>query len=350
MKICYFGDYDPEYPRHKVLVRGLRESGVEVVESRISERGIKKFAVFFKAIRSLQNVDAVFIAYSDSRFVWFVRLCTRKLIVWNAFYSLYDNWVHDRKLVSPWHPKALYYWFLDWVCVATADHVILETEADIKYFVKTFRAPREKFTRIFVGYDEHVFQPLPVKEPGNVFVVEFHGKYIPVQGVEHIVEAAHLLREHADIRFLLIGSGQTFPQVKRRADELKLENITFVPRVPMSDLPKYVAEADVCIGLLGDVPRIDQAIPNKVYEASGMQRASITADTSAIRELFTDRQDILLVQRGNPRDIAAKILELKRDPRLQASIASESLKTVRAHASTPGLGQELKRVLERLLV
>ncbi len=32
MKVCYWGTYDKGYLRNKILITGLRENGVEVVE------------------------------------------------------------------------------------------------------------------------------------------------------------------------------------------------------------------------------------------------------------------------------------------------------------------------------
>src|SRR3989344_1106432 len=129
MIICYTGDYNPSYPRHRVLIRGLLENGVEVLECpTTTHRALVRTIMEYNS-----KVDYFFLGYSDSRIVWLARLVAKKPIVWDAFYSLYDNWVFDRKLAGPGSLKAYYYWFLDWICCKAPDTVILDTDANIDY-------------------------------------------------------------------------------------------------------------------------------------------------------------------------------------------------------------------------
>ena len=140
VSILYYGNYNPEYARNRVITRGLEQNGVKIVRS------------------SRENCDFVLVGYSDSRWtVPFAKIFFRKPIIWDAFYSLYDSWVFDRKLVKPSSIKAKYYWFLDWLSCKFADKILLDTDTHIDYFVKTFNIERSKFIRIFVGTDDTIF-------------------------------------------------------------------------------------------------------------------------------------------------------------------------------------------------
>lgn len=351
MKVCYFGDYVPTYPRHIVLQRGLRQAGAEVVEVQLKNTGFRKY---FEIVRRLNEIpkdaDLILVAYSNSRFVWFLRLLTKKRIVWNAFYSIYNNWVFDRKRVKQGSFRAQMLWLQDYLCCIASDLVILETNADIKYFSETFSLDEKKFHRVFIGYDEEVFYPrLKERAVDNKFVVEFHGNYIPLQGVPVIIQAAKLLESQKDIHFNLIGDGQTYPEVKKLAQKLAVKNVTFFPRLSPEEIVQHINLADVCIGLIGDVSRVNQCIPNKLLEASAMKRACINADTDAIKEMFVDGEDVILIEKGNPNDLAAKILELRDNDSLKNSIAEAAHKTVVAKAGTGVIGRELYNRL-RLLV
>ncbi len=344
MTICYTGDYNPNYPRHRVIIRGLREQGVEIIE-----RPVKTLGELIHAIRAHNSsVDYFFLGYSDSRWVWLVKMFARKPIIWDAFYSLYDNWVFDRKLARPGSLKARYYWFLDWICCVSANAVILDTNANIAYFRKTFHLKKKQFIRVLVGSDDSVMIPRPKDSKEKKFIVEFHGKYIPVQGVEYIIRAAKILAPHADIRFVLIGEGQEYENVRSLAEDLQLRNVIFYPIVPYDQLPESIADADVCIGLAGNLDRGARAIPNKVYEASAMGRASITMKGPAIRELYTDRENILLFTGGDSEDLAQKILELKRNPSLLEHIASKARILYLEHGTPRAIGEQLKTELEIL--
>ncbi|MBI3571976.1 glycosyltransferase [Candidatus Kaiserbacteria bacterium] len=178
--------------------------------------------------------------------------------------------------------------------------------------------------------------------------VSFHGKYIPLQGVEHIIHAADILRRE-DISFTLIGSGQTFPMAKKMAEGLQLENVIFVERVPFEQLPGMLRGFDVSLGVFGDTDKAARVIPNKIYEAAALGRAILTADTPAIREFFTDRENILLCRRSDPKDLAAKLLILKDDAALQTRLGEGALRLFREKCTPRVIGRELLAALEELI-
>ena len=159
MRICYFGDYDAEYARNRILIRGLKENGVEIIECNSQCTGWSKYAELFKKHQKIKgSYDLMIVGYSDNR--WIVplaRLLTGKKIIWDAFYSLYDSWVFDKKIVKPGSIKARYYWFLDWLSCRLANRVLLDTNEHIQYFEKTFKINHHKFIKVLIGADDELF-------------------------------------------------------------------------------------------------------------------------------------------------------------------------------------------------
>src|SRR3989339_1350559 len=182
MKICYFGIYDPNYSRNRILNGGLRENGVEVIECRTELKGVKKyFDLVKKHWRIRKDYDAMVVGFPGYQAMILARFLTRKIIIFDAFASAYDSSVFDRKLVKPKSLKALYYWTLDWLPCRLADAVLLDTNEHIKYFVETFRIKPEKFFRIFIGADDKIYYP-EIENPNKKFTVLFFGTFIPLQG------------------------------------------------------------------------------------------------------------------------------------------------------------------------
>ncbi len=328
MKICYFGFYNPQYIRDRVILEGLRRNGIEIIECREEAPGFRGLLNLFLKYRKLSSYDLMIVGSSDrSRSALILaKFLTKKKILWDAFYSLYDTMVNDRKLARPFGLKALYYWTLDWLGCLLADKILLDTNEHIKYFSQTFRTNEEKFIRIFVGADDRLFFPRNEKRNDKDFLVHFHGKYIPLQGIQHILKAAKILEKEKDIRFRLVGKGQTYDSMRRLGRELGLTNVEFVDRVPYEKIPDLIAEADVSLGIFGDTEKAARVIPNKIYEAMAMGKPIITADTPGIRELFTDRKNVLLCKVADPEDLAGKILELKNDKELRIMIGEEVFK------------------------
>lgn len=350
MTICYFGDFDPEYARNRVIIKGLRENGVQVLLCNDRSRGIIKFIALVKKYLALKTqYDIVIVGYSDSRLIVpLAKLITlrlfsgqvRKIVVWDAFYSIYDSWVFDRKIVKAGSLKAKLYWFLDWFNCKLANKILLDTNEHIKYFSQTFNITKSKFLKVLVGTDDKIFFPREKDQNNQTFVVHFHGKFIPLQGAEYIIRAADILRNE-EVTFNIIGTGQEYNKIKNLAEGLKLVNIRWIDKVDYHELSEYIKNVDICLGIFGDTPKTQRVIPNKVYEAIAMKKPVISADTLAIRELLTDRENILLCKVADPDDLAHKILELKNSHDLWKNIAQGGYDIFRQHATTKIIGRQL---------
>lgn len=310
MKICFFGDYDPNYNRIRVILKGLNRIGVSYVEVRSDKRGPALFFDLVRKYRSIGPHDVVVVAYGGNRLLPILaRLISTRPVVWDPLYSLYDNWVYDRKLTRPHSVKAYYYWFIDWLGCMVSNKIFLDTVTDATYFERTFHVPKRKLGCVYVGADDEVFQFAPFIEKKEKFEVEFHGKYIPVQGVDVLVRAAKIL-ENDPVHFTIIGSGQESANVQRLASELGVQNVDFLPYLSQAEIVSYIERCDVSIGLIGDVPRVVRAIPNKMYEASAMGRATISVDSTSIRELYEIGKSAVGVERGSATAVAQAIRDM----------------------------------------
>jgi glycosyltransferase involved in cell wall biosynthesis len=318
MKICFFGDFDPAYNRTRTILIGLEKLGVEVIHCNILETKEKHyFKLMWKLFRLRGQYDVIVVGMSNSRMMPILaKIAGNKPVVWDALYSLYDNWVFDRKYVKPHSIKAYRLWLMDWLGATLSDVIYLDTKTHEHFFSETFHIPLRKFAHVLVGADTNVFTPLKKTKTGEKFEVEFHGKYIPLQGVETIVRTAKLL-EDKGVHFTMIGSGQDEPKAKKLAEELQVTNITFLPFLPQSEITEYIRNADVCLGLLGDVPRVVRSIPNKMYEVAAMARVCVNVDSTSLREYFVPGVDAIGVRQGDAEDIAGKILELKESGRAE---------------------------------
>jgi glycosyltransferase involved in cell wall biosynthesis len=79
------------------------------------------------------------------------------------------------------------------------------------------------------------------------FVVGLSGNLGFTHDAEIVFDAARLLREEADIHFLLSGWGIGFERLKRLQAEAGLPNVTFVERVEERHLESFLVAADIWI-------------------------------------------------------------------------------------------------------
>lgn len=346
MTILYFGSYDPNYSRNRVLIDGLRQNGVEVIECRDNSPGFRKFINLYKKLWQLRGrYDVMVVGFLGQQIVPFARLITLKPIVFDAFLSLYDSNVFDRKTVKPGSLRACYYWVLDWLSMKLADIILFDTDEHIKYASEEFGISKNKFRRIWIGACDDIFYPVP-KSNSAEFLVIFHGSFIPLQGIEYVLKAAKIC-EKENIKFLIIGDGQEKKKMLKLAGELDLKNVEFVGFMGQGWIREKIAEADVCLGIFGGTQKTLRVIPNKVYECLAMKKTVITADTSAIRELF-DENDIMLVKAADPDLLAEAIINLKNDPELRNKLAVNGFNKFKNSASPRVLGGVLKNIINEL--
>ncbi len=356
MKVLYFGLYDPNYARNWVLISGLRRNNVEVTELRQKPSRFDLIKLFFDYLRLKTDYDVMIVGFPGQGVMFLARLFTlrpfsgqvQKPIIFDVFTSHYGGYILDRQINSPRSLRAKYYRFLDkWSC-KLADLVLLDTSAHIDFFVKEYGLKKEKFKKIWVGVNDEIFYPREIPKEDQTFRIIFFGTYIPLQGVEYIVKAAEILKDCPDIIFKLIGRGQEKPKIISLVNELKLRNIVFEDMLSQEKLALEISKADISLGIFGDTPKTPLVIPNKVFIAAAMKKVIITADTQAVRELFT-KDDLLLVKAADPKSLAEGILKLKNNPNIGITLANNSYDKFKERARPDVLGLELKNIIINLI-
>lgn len=353
MKALFFGIYnknDPVNARTRILLEGLKKRGWEVEECNTAVSSFERFWFLLKEYRKVgKDYDVMFLAYAGAQTVSVLaKILSKKKIVADPIISLYDTMVFDRKKVFRFGLKAAYYYALDWLTCRLCDVIIMDTDANADYFCRTFKTPISKFRRLFIGTEEKIMRPADDVKCGDKFLVHFHGFFIPLHGVEHIVKAAKLL-EPENIEFNIVGRGQTYRQVRKISDELGVKNVNFMDPVSYDKIPDYMRKADVVLGIFGNTGKTSRVIPNKVYDAAAMGKAVLTADTPAIRELFSDGENCLLCQPADPEDIAAKIRILKNNPDLLKKISAGGYKLFQEKLKPEIIVAEFENILREAI-
>jgi glycosyltransferase involved in cell wall biosynthesis len=318
-RVLMAGSYDIDtYDRGRILYKGLKMNGVDTELALNQGRGRHKRL----ASRLLQGgFDVVVVNGKPNLLVaWLLKPLHRKPIVFDVFISDFDTLVMDRRVVKQGSLKASLLWWGDRIGCLLPDVIIHDTDEHVDYFVQAFGARRSKFHVVPVGADDTVFTPGNARH--RPFLVLFHGTYIPLQGTQHIIQAAKLLERHEDIRFELTGDGQMRSAAENLAASLRLKNVTFKGMTTVANLAADLRRADAVLGIFGTTPKAQRVIPNKAYQCIAARKPLITADTPASRRVFSDGENALLVPPGDARAIADAVLRLRRDSRLAARIAA----------------------------
>jgi glycosyltransferase involved in cell wall biosynthesis len=160
-----------------------------------------------------------------------------------------------------------------------------------------------------------------------------------------IVEAAALLAHEGGVEITMIGTGPERAAASQLAAARGARNLTFEDWVSYEELPNRLAACDVALGIFGATAKAKMVIPTKVYQAAAAGRAVVTADTPALREVFTPGEDVLTVRADDPGDLAIMLRRLRGEPETLIRIGAGAGRLLAEHLDARAQGARLRAIL-----
>ncbi|QEE16042.1 glycosyltransferase [Promethearchaeum syntrophicum] len=374
MKVCLFGFYNPNYPRNRILVKGLYNNGVELYEINeplkpnyiLTFHNLKSllFATFklIKKSFNLPKVDYIINLYPGFNSFFLAKFFSKYIfhtpLVYDPFISLYNTWVNDYKILNRDSISSVLLRVFEKITFDKSDILLADTYHHKYYFSEEYKIPLSKIFNIFIGADSQKFFPIDPKnfalnekfsKNKGKFIVSFIGGFIPLQGIDFILDAARILNPYKDIIFEIIGGikgNLLFEKAKKFKKIHQLNNIIFYNFQPLDELKYFINRSDIQLGIFGESFKSKIVIPNKVFQAIACKKTVITAKTPAIKELFTDGKDIILSKPKSGKSLASKILFLYENQNLRLKIAQNGFYTYKNLLTPKILGLNFKFFLE----
>jgi hypothetical protein len=91
--------------------------------------------------------------------------------------------------------------------------------------------------------------------------------------------------ENEPIQWLLIGSGQEEPKLRRFLAEHPSDKVKWLPWVDYAHLPVVISRASVALGIFGTSDKAGRVIPNKAYQILAAGKLLITRESPAMAAL-----------------------------------------------------------------
>jgi len=371
--VVFLGCYDRGKPRVKLLIDGATAVGIVVhechadiwndIDDKAQARSIIRIVRYiFRWILSRPVLlvsylrapphRAVVVPYPgllDALFFYpAIKLRGAKLYL-DAFISIYDTVINDRKLVNKKSVVAKLLYCIEWMATRAADATFLDTESHSNYFSALYGFPTHSPKYVPVGVDVAFFPrkdylPWDRKTPLRVL---FYGQFIPLQGTMTLLEAINIWERlpQFPIRWTIIGRGQDSVEFDRKLTALKLGSVRRIDWISYQLLSKWIEDSDVCCGIFGNSQKALNVVPNKVYQVLAVGRPILTADTPGIRSLVEPTPAIELIQ---PNDANAIVLGLSR---LGTRLVENPEEVKNSVASMPivgprHVGEQLQNVLQ----
>ena len=179
--------------------------------------------------------------------------------------------------------------------------------------------PAEKMTLIPVWADPDIVRPLPKENRfrhrlglSGKLVVMYAGNLGLTSCLEDVIDAAKLLKEAADICFVIVGEGVKKDNLAAMAQDAALTNVMFLPYQPREVFPEMLAAADVGLVTLNH-SSASSSLPSKIFNvmASARPILAVAPLDSEFAHLVEDGHCGMVIPPEHPARLADVLLGLR---------------------------------------
>jgi glycosyltransferase involved in cell wall biosynthesis len=328
VRVLVFGTYDVStHPRVGILAEGLRRHGADVEECNaplgidtagrvalLSQpwrlplllfRLARRWATLTRRARRMARPDVLLVGYLGHFDVQLARrLFPHTPIVLDHLIGAADT-ARDRGVTGGLKQRLLR--FLDAAALRAADVVVVDTEEHREIVPARFG---HKVVVVPVGAPDAWFTTAgkPTRREDRPLRVVFFGLFTPLQGAPVIGRALAALSDQA-IEATMVGHGQDLEETRIAA--LGNDQVRWLDWAPSADLPRIVADHDVCLGVFGTSDKALRVVPNKVFQGAAAGCAIVTSDSPPQRRVLGDAA--VLVPPGDAEALAKALLTLAED-------------------------------------
>ncbi|WP_158612745.1 glycosyltransferase [Frigoribacterium sp. PhB24] len=286
-----YGVHDTGYPRNVRVRAHLERRLGAVVDVAPRSRAASRLRRAFHDVRSLargsRHADVVLVSefrLSHAPLAWLAARLRGAVLVVDGFVGLHETAVDDGRRVAPASLAARRLRLLDAAAVRCADVYLVDTEPRAAEIVRRHH-PAAPVVPLAVGAPAWAtWQPSEAR--GDALRVLYYGGYIPLHGVDLVIEALVLVGARRRVEVVFVGDGPARPSAEARVRRAGLaDRCTFVDAVPESELVERIARADVVLGVFGSSAKARGVVANKVWQGLACGRTVVTQRTSALDDV-----------------------------------------------------------------
>jgi glycosyltransferase involved in cell wall biosynthesis len=192
--------------------------------------------------------------------------------------------------------------------------------------IMKFGINRNKVRCISNGIDRSIFSPHKKNEAllkqfnlAGKFIVGYMGTHGMAHKLDFILDSIKEIRDVA-IHFLFIGEGAKKEELVKQAEELQLNNITFINNVPREEVPSYLSLLDIGLINLRRTAEFEKVIPSKLFELAAMEIPILLGVKGEAQKLLLKYNAGICFEPENKTDFISKLTELKNNLHLREEV------------------------------
>jgi glycosyltransferase involved in cell wall biosynthesis len=175
------------------------------------------------------------------------------------------------------------------------------------------------------GVDIDKFKPGSWEKEDEFLEILYVGSLLKIKGVKHLLKAFPMIKKaFPDVRLRIIGEGPEKNNLLRLATRLKIEgSVEFMGFIEHDELPFFFQNCDIfCF------PTMGEPFGTVVIEAMACGKPVIAANIGGSSEIIKDGKDGMLVNPGEPAEIAHESIRLLTDIKKRVMLGKTARKKV----------------------
>ncbi len=216
--------------------------------------------------------------------------------------------------------------------------------------------PEDKLYTVTNGIDKDFFTPKdrmsPLRERygwGGAIVVMYIGTHGLSQGLATILDAAEMMQEREDIRFVFVGTGADRGPLMKQAKAMQLRNIEFFPMQDKKDMPDFYAAADICLVPLKKREVFLYNIPSKIFEIMACARPIILGAKGQAKKVLKEAEAGIAVEPEDAHAFYDAILRLADNAELRRAFGENGRRHVLAEYRRTDKADAFAKYLEEIV-
>lgn len=209
------------------------------------------------------------------------------------------------------------------------------TNKFIEFFHLQRKIPKYKLTLLPNGADTRFLKPVPPAEKlierfgvANKKVFVYAGTHAHYHRLDTIVEAAEFIRDHDNIRIVMVGRGPMRQHVIDLAAEKELENIVF-GQSPFEETSLLMSIATAALVVLRDAPVSKRMRLAKTFPPMACGKPVILSGAGESADLIRENKCGLVVSPENARELAEAMVRLADDNVQAEQLGQNALRFIR---------------------
>lgn len=200
------------------------------------------------------------------------------------------------------------------------------------------------------GANVDVFSPAAPRRPGLPRrYATFFGQFAAWQGIRVMFDAMDLPEWPEGLSLVLVGDGTLRPDVEEVA--AKDDRVVYLGRLPYAEVAGVVAGAVASLVPAFDPARAATGLsPLKVYESMACGVPVIVSDTAGQADVVTSERCGLIVEAGDPADLARALGRILADPKSASEMGRRGREAAVARHSWAARARERMAIVERAIV